>query len=270
MNKFSTILLASTLSFSLYASKDPVVANVNGTKITKSELEKAFNQNMLFVSDKVVTREKVLNDLINKILGVARAKKNKLDKDPIVLDKMNDILYHAQISKDLENELKKIQVTDKDVESYYSSHPEYRTAHILFRVRAVPSKEETQAALSQALKVYDQLKKDPKKFAELADKYSQSSTAPNGGDMDFVPSVNMAPEYYSAIKSKPVNFITPPVRTQFGYHLVKVLAVKDFKSINMPLYKKIVYDQKRDQLLENYFSTLRKNANISVDKKHLK
>ena len=89
-----------TLAFSvnsLFAQEDPVVATVNGIKVLKSELDKSYYQNLLFVSDKVVTKEKVLNDIINKLLGVQRAKKGKLDKDPTVKEKMEDVLYHAQI-----------------------------------------------------------------------------------------------------------------------------------------------------------------------------
>lgn len=80
----------------------------------------------------------------------------------------------------------------------------------------------------------------------------------------------MAPEYFQAIKGKPNDFITPPVRTQFGYHIIKVLAKKDFDTINMGQYKKIVYDRKRDKVLEDYFTGLRKSADIKIQTKYLK
>ena len=239
--RITTALLASLLfAPTTFSQEDPVVATVNGVEINKSELDKAFYQNTLYVSDKVVTKEKVLKDLMNKILGIQKAKKAGLDKDPVVKSKMEDVLYHAQISADLEGELKKIEVTDEEVKKYYSEHPEYRTAHILFRVKAAPQKNEVLAAQEQALKVYQLLKKSPDKFGEMASRYSQSATAPNGGDMGFQPAVRMAPEYFQAIKGKPNDFITPPVRTQFGYHIIKVLAKKDFDTINMGQYKKRV------------------------------
>ncbi|MBC99726.1 MAG: hypothetical protein CME63_18420 [Halobacteriovoraceae bacterium] len=269
--RITTALLASLLfAPTTFSQEDPVVATVNGVEINKSELDKAFYQNTLYVSDKVVTKEKVLKDLMNKILGIQKAKKAGLDKDPVVKSKMEDVLYHAQISADLEGELKKIEVTDEEVKKYYSEHPEYRTAHILFRVKAAPQKNEVLAAQEQALKVYQLLKKSPDKFGEMASRYSQSATAPNGGDMGFQPAVRMAPEYFQAIKGKPNDFITPPVRTQFGYHIIKVLAKKDFDTINMGQYKKIVYDRKRDKVLEDYFAGLRKGADIKIQTKYLK
>jgi len=258
------------LSASSYGAKDPVVASIGSVKITKSQLEESYQQNVVFISSKKVTKEKVLNDLINRELGIKRAKQGNLDQNPVVRKKMEDILYHAQISKDLEPKLKKIVVTDKEVDDYYTSHPEFRTAHILFRIRSKPSKDETDAAIKQAMKVYKTLKTKPDKFAELANKFSQSSTAPNGGDMGFVPAVRLAPQFYEAIKDKKVGHITSPVRTQFGYHIIKVLAKKNVKNINAALYKKIVYDIKRDKILAKYFMDLRKSAKVKINKQYLK
>jgi peptidyl-prolyl cis-trans isomerase C len=98
-----TLALVGLLTLNVALADDPVVATVNGEKILKSTLDQSYQQNLLFLSNKKVTREKVLDDLISRELGVQKAKANKLDKDPVILSKMEDILYHAQISKDLED-----------------------------------------------------------------------------------------------------------------------------------------------------------------------
>ena len=250
-------------------TRDVVVAEVNGGKIFKSQFEQTFAQNQLFVSDKIVTKEKVINDLINRELGIQRAKKNKLFDDPTVKAKMEDILYHAQISKDLEPAFRRITVTTPEIKEYVKNFPEYRTAHILFRMRALPDPEESDAALTKALEVYKTLTKDPTKFPELANKYSQASVAPNGGDLGFRPAVQLAPEYFQNINGKEIGHITGPVRTQFGYHIIKILAVKEYKDIDEAMYKKIIFDQKRDNLIDDYFADMRKSANIKIDQKQL-
>jgi parvulin-like peptidyl-prolyl isomerase len=79
----------------------------------------------------------------------------------------------------------------------------------------------------------------------------------------------MAPEYFAAINGKDNGYITPPVRTQFGYHIIKVTGVKAFKSIEKPVYSKIVYDRKRDAIMEKYFQKIRSKAAIKVNKKYL-
>jgi peptidyl-prolyl cis-trans isomerase C len=267
--RFAICFIGLMFSLSAFSQKDPTVATVNGVSIKKSELDKKYYQNLLYVSDKVVTKKTVLDDMINRVLGIQRAKSKNLNQDPVVKEKMEDVLYHAQISKDLEPKLKKIVVTDDDVKKYYATHPEYRTAHILFRIRAKPDENEALAAQKKAMEVYESLKQNPDKFAELANRYSQSSTASNGGDMGFQPAVRMAPEYFNSINGKPDGYITPPVRTQFGYHIIKVLSKKDFGSINSALYKKIVYDRKRDKILEEYFDGLQKGAKVTINEKLL-
>jgi parvulin-like peptidyl-prolyl isomerase len=264
----AALFLTTSIS-SVTASGDPVVATVNNVQIKKSVFDDAYMQNMMFVTDKVVTKERVLDELINRELGILRARQAKLHEDALVKRKMEDVLYHAQISKDLEPRLAKIVVTDKEVEDYYKKFPEYRTAHILFRVQAVPELEEAKAAQDMAMQVYADLRRNPDKFTELANRYSQSTTAQNGGDIGFQPAVRLAPEYFAAINGKENGYISSPVRSQFGYHIIRVLAKKDFASINTALYKKIVYDIKRDKILEEYFAELRRGASISINKQVL-
>ncbi len=251
-------------------TEDPVVATVDGLEIKKSQLDQAYAQNLLYVSNKRVTKEKVLNDIISRELGVKRAKAESLQEDPIVKAKMEDVLYHAKISKDLEGKLKEINVTDKEAEDYYKSHKEIRTAHILFRTQALPEQAEIDAAVKQALVVYDELKKKPQNWAELANKYSQTANATSAGDMGFQPAINYAPEYFDHIKSKAVGYISPPVKTQFGFHIIKVLGIREWKDVDPALYKKIVYDQKRDKILDQYFAEMRKSASIKINKNLLK
>ncbi|MBC7712090.1 MAG: peptidylprolyl isomerase [Rhizobacter sp.] len=279
-------ILALTFSFATFAQDkvapaapatnprntngEAVVATVNGVEIKKNQLDQAFEDNLMYVSDKIVTKEKVLNDIIAREVGIKKAKDSNLQNDPIVKAKMEDVLYHAQISKDLEKKLQAIQVSDKEAQEYYSKNKEYRTAHILFRVRVAPQKEETEEAMKKALEVYKQIQAKPQMWPELANKYSQSSTAPAAGDLGYLPAIKYAPEYFKAINGKAVGYISSPVRTQFGYHIIKVLGVKDWKDVDPALYKKIVYDQKRDKILEEYFADLRKSAQVKINKEYLK
>lgn len=268
MLKSILVLILFVTSLPIFAAPE-TVATVNGKAITNAQFQKAYIKSKHFVSGKTVTKKGVLEDLINRELGLQKAYKNKLDTNPIVREKIEDILYHAQISKDLEKKLAKIVVSDDDVKKYYKTHKEYRTSHILLRVIVQPSAKDLKAATKRALEIYSTLKKEPGKFEELAKKFSQSSTAANGGDMGFQPAVSLAPEYYAAIKGSKPGHITSPVKTQFGIHIIKVVAIKDYKAINIPLYKKIVYDRKRDAIIADYFKGLRSKAKVTINKKSL-
>lgn len=256
------IVIFVFLSLSVMAQN---AAIVNGEPITQEELERYYQQNQLYTANKVVTKKSALDDLINRKLTIQKAKKANLDKDPIVQKKMNDILSHAQISKDLEGYSSKIRVTDADVKSYYNNNKEYHTAHILLRMRAIPSKEEVEKSFELALKIYNEAKEKPEQFGALAKQYSQASNAQIGGDLGYQLPTRYPPQYYEAIKGKKVGHITKPVRTQYGYHIVKVLGVKDYEQIEKNYYKKIVYDMKRDKIINDYYQKLRKSAKIKIN-----
>lgn len=265
-NKFSLAIIALMIAVpALAQNQNQVVATVNGQSITKKQFEEYHLQNLKFVGQRKITKEVSLQDLINRQLSIQKAKKTGLDKDPVVVAKQEDILFHAQTSKDLENEFKKITVTDADVKKYYDENQEYRTAHILYRLRAEPTPKEVEAALIQSNEIYAALQKEPDAFAKLANKYTQTSGAPIGGDLGFQPPTRLAPEYFEAIKGQKVGFITKPVRTQMGYHVIKILGVKSFDQIDKNLYKKIIYDRKRDAMIENYFKNLAKGADIKTN-----
>jgi peptidyl-prolyl cis-trans isomerase C len=264
MKKLAFIILATIMVFPAFAQKDSV-ATVNGRTITKKQFEEYHLQNLKFVGQRKITKEVSLQDLINRELGIQKAKKTGLDKEPTVVAKQEDILFHAQISKDLENEFKKITVSDDEVKKYYDDNKEYRSAHILYRLRAEPTPDEVKAAFEQSMAIYTQLQKSPEDFAKLANKYSQTSAAPVGGDLGFQPPTRLAPEYYAAIKGQNPGFISKPIRSQMGYHIIKVLGVKNYDQIDKNLYKKIIYDRKRDTLIESYFKGLAKGADIKTN-----
>jgi parvulin-like peptidyl-prolyl isomerase len=264
MKKLSIALIATMLNSTAFAKKD-IIATVNGKSITRKEFEDYHLQNLKFVGQRKITKQVSLQDLINRELSIQKAKKTGLDKDPSVISKQEDILYHAQVSKDLENELLKIKVSDEELKKYYDENKEYRTAHILYRLRAEPSNDEVKTAYAQSMEIYSELQKNPDDFSKYANKFSQTTAAQVGGDLGFQPPTRLAPEYFEAIKGKSVGFISSPVRTQMGYHVIKIVGVKNFDQIDKNLYKKIIYDKKRDAILEDYFNNLAVGSNIKIN-----
>lgn len=273
---FISQLFISALVFSfsnnIYSQDaNDVVATINGEKITVGQLENYYNRNLGVVrAFKKVSLQSSLDELINRQVGIDKAKKENIQSNPDVKEKINDVLYHAQISKDLAPKLLQIKVTDKEVKEFYTKYPEYNTSQILFRLPIHPSGAEVKEARLKASDAYALAKKNPKSFSDLAQKFSQSNDALSGGELGFQPRTRLTPEYYAAIKGQKIGHITEPFRTQYGVHVVKVLDIKPFDRINVDLYKKIIYDIKRDRILDNYFAALKKKAKINVNKDLLK
>jgi hypothetical protein len=93
------VLMAFCLSSFAAKIKDVVVAEVNGISIYKSTLLKYHEQNLKVVrGNKKITINSSLNDLVDRIIGIQSGKENKIDQQPNIIKKMNDIVYHAQIS----------------------------------------------------------------------------------------------------------------------------------------------------------------------------
>jgi len=275
MKIFLVMLLTISSMAVSFGQDDPVVATVNGKTIRKSTLLAYHQQNLSFVqSAKEVTLQSSLNDLIDRIIGIDNAKKQKIHEQPEVIKKMNDVVYHAFISKELTPKLQKIEVTEKDIKSYYEKHPEYKTSQILFRLRTLPSDGEVAVALQKATELYKELSKGKskateEKFAAMAAQYSQSTSAVTGGDMGYQPRTRLTKQYFDAINGQPMAYVTKPFRSQYGIHVVMVTGVKTYEQIDKKLYEKIVYDQKRDAILAKYFSDQRKSADIKIEKDKL-
>jgi parvulin-like peptidyl-prolyl isomerase len=266
-----TLVFSSVFFTNLIHAKPnkEIVATVNGEQITKEEYLTSLRQSQMYIGTSLANKERVILNLINRKIGIEKAKKANLQDNPTVKEKMEDVLYHAQISKDLEGVLKKIKVTDSEVKKYYKKFPEYRTAHILLRVPVGDKPIFEDAALKQILVIHKQLLQDKNKFAELANKFTQTNAAKNGGDIGFQPKIRLAPEYFDSIKGKKMGYISSPVRTNMGFHIIKLLDMKPYEKIQKELYKKIIYDDKRNAELKKYFTGLRKNAKIKINKELL-
>jgi peptidyl-prolyl cis-trans isomerase D len=123
----------------------------------------------------------------------------------------------------------KIDVTDDEIQQYYQNHQDlYRTeeerrvAHILVTTEN-KSDEEAQAKIQQ---LADRIKAG-EDFAEVAKAESEDFSAENGGDLGFAGRGVMDAEFEKAMFAlKNVGDISDVVKTEFGYHLIKLIDIK--------------------------------------------
>jgi peptidyl-prolyl cis-trans isomerase C len=139
------------------------------------------------------------------------------------LDKLLTIRKWVQ-----ENVEKKIAVTPAEVSKYYQEHTEefrhpdqVRSSHILIAVPASATPEQERLAQQRAETLLGRVKKG-EDFAKLAKDYSTDTSASQGGDIGFAPRGQLAPEYEDAAFELPAGGVSGVVRTQFGFHIIKV------------------------------------------------
>ncbi|PYV12797.1 MAG: hypothetical protein DMG07_16320 [Acidobacteria bacterium] len=133
------------------------------------------------------------------------------------------------ISKYIQDSVvKKIAVAPAEVSQYYQEHTEefrhpdlVRSSHILITVPdgATPEQERRARQLAESLLARAKKGED---FAKLAKENSTDDSASAGGDIGLVPRGQLAPEYEEAAFSLSVGAISNLVRTQFGFHIIKV------------------------------------------------
>lgn len=135
-----------------------------------------------------------------------------------------------------------VTVTDDEIKHYYERHQEeftteekVRARHILFTVEHTASAEKSEEKRVKAEEVLKELNEGGD-FAELAKKYSEGPTASKGGDLGFFGRGQMVAEFEREIFSMEQGKIAGPIRTRFGYHIVKLeekrpAAVIDFENV---------------------------------------
>lgn len=248
------------------------LAKINGTVITFEEFDKRYKENLKFFQFKTPTRKMVLDDLIKRELGIQAAKKMGLDRDPEVIEKMNTVLYHALLDKQLSKEVEKIQISDQDAKEYYEKNPEIRTSHIFVAVKPDATAPERQAALERIKKIQaEHLKKGKMTFSEIAQRYSEGIAAPMGGDIDYQTKDKLDPDYYAeSLKLKTPGKVSGIVRSQFGYHIIKLTAIRPWEEANRVQTKRLLFEERRNQVFEKYMNELRKQSKVTIREDLLK
>lgn len=198
---------------------NPVIARVGDQEIHQSDLRAAAATlpPQLHSMPPQVLYPMLLNQLVDRTALVIQARKEKLQDDPAVKEQIraaeDRVLQNALLTREVGPSLS-ADAVHAIYEKDYANKPgpeEVHAEHIL-----VPTKE-------QAEKIITELKGGAK-FSDLAKKYSKDPGAANGGDLGWFKKGDMVPAFSdAAFALKPGAITQQPVKTQFGWHVIKVL-----------------------------------------------
>jgi len=213
--------LAGCLAMMLFAgpvrADDKVLAKVNGSEIRQSDVALAVEElgPSLAQMDPATKDENVLAFLIDMKI-VAKAAEDKKIQDTDDFKKRLAFTRNRLLMDSLLASEGKAATTDEAMKKVYeeaskqiSGEQEVRARHIL-----VETEDEAKGIVEELKKGAD--------FAELAKKKSKDPGASDGGDLGFFTKEQMVPEFSAAAFALEPGKISDPVKSQFGWHVIKV------------------------------------------------
>jgi peptidyl-prolyl cis-trans isomerase C len=247
----------------------PFLAKVGNAAITQADYDREFAAlpdyaQQMFKGNE--GKENFLNEIVKKEILYQEALKKGLDKSPEFKQKVEDFKKLTLISELIGQEvMSKAKVSDQEVKDYYNKHKEdfattsqIRASHILVKTE------------DEANKVLERLKKG-EKFETLARELSlDKASAKHGGDVGFFGRGQMVPEFERAAASLKVGQISEPVKTQFGYHIIKVTGRKTGPVLPFDRVKEVIAQklagEKQKEAFDKYIDEIRKNYTVTINK----
>jgi peptidyl-prolyl cis-trans isomerase C len=255
---------------------DAVVLTVGTQKMTRAQFEEllaALAQNGRAATTPAAKRQ--VADQIGEIMALAQeARKRKIDQDPavrqIITIQSDQVLANA-LARQVSNEVK---VDDAALHAYFDQHKadfeQAKASHVLIRFKGsrVPLKPNQkdlteEEALAKAQDIRKQLLAGGD-FAAIAKAESDdTASAANGGSLGAASGRGkFVPQFDQAVFSLPVGQISEPVKTPYGYHIIRVdeRSTKSFEDSRAEVEKKI-----RPELTREAMDKIHKDGQVTLD-----
>ena len=287
MYKFMMVVIAVCFLFSInvYAAEETenknILAEVNGEKTTVAD----FNKELADVPQNyrealMKNKQRLLDELVLRELLYQEALKQELDKDAEVLEVLERTKKKLMAQKLVIDIANQTELTDEELENYYEANKDMfqdqeqiEASHILIKVNNPKDEEESKAAKVEIDEIAGKIKKG-EDFEELAKQHSQCPSSAKGGNLGYFPRGSMVPEFENAAFDLRVGEVSEPVKTDFGYHIIKLNAKKaarkkPYEEVKDEAGNKLLRE-KRKQAIDQYTGKLKENAKITVNEEALK
>ena len=242
-------------------STEPVAATVNGMPISQRTVDMVVQQGAASGRpDSPETRKAIIDQVALQMVVAGEAVKKGLDKTPEMVNQLEVMRQSVLANAYVQDFIKTYQVTDEMLKAEYErikatvSGTEYHAHHILVEKEA------------EAKDIIAKLKKDPSAFDKLAkEKSKDPGSKDRGGDLGWVDPSRMVPEFSQALtKLEKGQTTAEPVKTQFGYHVVRLDDSKPIEAPPMDEVKPQLTQQLQKQALNKQIETLKATAKIDV------
>jgi len=267
------LALVLILIFSVKKDNRQVAATINGHKIYKSQVEKRLknifeSQNLGKSKSKapaleslpkevieVLAKEVYLDDVIMK-----KAKEAKIRKNPEVREKIR--AAKRQIIRAAYNDhIIKTKVSDKalldkynELKSDLKGKKEYLISHIVTSNKSAINKAQIELK-----------SKNYKNFSSVAKKYSiDQNSASKGGEIGYVIEDNIFKEIQEKITKLKKNEVSSPIKTKYGWHIIKVSDIRDAEALPFEDVKEALRNQLSQDVINDLNSEIVDDAKVEV------
>lgn len=217
-----SIILGLALGFvSLFAfgaQEDPVVMTVNGHDVSLSEFQYLWKKNNSTEASENQSLDEYVNLFVTFKLKVEAALEAGIDTLPSYISELKG--YRDQLTPPMLIDEDAIRAVMHEAYEYMRTYVEL--SHILIRISPDASPADTLAAYRKALEIRKLTQKKGADFAALAREYSNDASAEDGGYLGTNIGNRYIYDFAKGAMNTPKGEISQPVRTQFGYHLIKV------------------------------------------------
>lgn len=233
------------------------IAVVNGKAVPSSRADVLIKQMAAQgQQDTPQLRAMVKEELINREILIQEADKLGLGTNPDVKNQIEIARQSIVIRALVTDYLKKHPVRDAEVKAEYdkfkaqAGDKEYHARHIL-----VEKEDDAKAIITKL--------KGGAKFEDLAKQSKDPGSAANGGDLDWASPASFVKPFSDAMVALQKGQITEtPVKTQFGYHVIKLEDVRAAKVPTLEEVKPQIAESLQQKKLQAYQQALRSKAKI--------
>ena len=204
--------------------QDRVLAQVAGNPIMESDLMEALASmgQRAQAYNNPQGRAILLDQLIARRLFLMDAQKNLMEREPAFKEQLkrvkDDMLTNYAIQKAVE----RVRVTDDELKKFYDEHPDQFEAGLTFAASHILVDSEEQAA-----EIRSKLESGELSFEDAAKQYSSCPSKAQGGDLGEFGHGQMVPEFEEACAAMEPGELSNPVKTQFGWHLIRLNKKED-------------------------------------------
>ncbi|MGY8848274.1 MAG: SurA N-terminal domain-containing protein [Burkholderiales bacterium] len=224
--------------------KNGFISNTVAKNIMRLSGEKREISSVHIEPDQFISKMKPSNDEIKEYYGNHQAD-----------FKQSEEVQIEYLVLSVDDLAKNIQVSSEEIKGYFDEHKaefgqmeERQASHILLSAPATASDADKEAARSKAEELLLQIKQAPQDFAKFAKEHSQDAgSSDKGGDLGFFGRDTMDKAFEDEVFQMEPEEIRGPIQTGFGFHIIKLSAIKNGENINFDEVKDEVEKKLRKQ-----------------------